>query len=400
VSQESATEPPTADLRALVAARHVIVCCGTGGVGKTTTAAALALAAARSGRNAVVVTIDPAKRLADALGLEGLTNTPAEIDPSRWNVDGTARPRGRLHALMLDTKSTFDQLVLDHANDDVQAARILANPFYRNISGVLSGTQEYMAMEKIHELHEHGGFDVIVVDTPPARHALDFLDAPNRLSRLLDNRIFRLLTAPTRTTLHVTGLAVQAFLRTVSRVVGSEAVDGVVAFFRAFEGMEQGFRERARAVSALLASPSTAFVLVTAPRRDAVGETEYFASRLADKAQAVDALVVNRVQPMPGTAAPGPLRARARDLAAAPAGAGPARQRLATRYLALADLADAAERERTEVAPLVERLGAGVVVVHVPELDVDVYDFAALRAIGSHLVGDEHPTAKARPTPG
>ena len=162
--------------------RHVVVCCGSGGVGKTTTAAVLALEGARRGRNACVVTIDPAKRLADALGLEQLSDTPSEIDrDALGRRRRRATPGGALSALMLDTKSTFDQLVTRNAADAEQAQRILDNRFYRNVSGALGGTQEYMAMEKLHELHDEGGFDLIVVDTPPTRHALDFLDAPRRL---------------------------------------------------------------------------------------------------------------------------------------------------------------------------------------------------------------------------
>src|SRR5439155_1348294 len=192
--------------------------------------------AARRGRRTVVVTIDPAKRLADALGLEGLTNDPALIHA---HDEG----EGELWAMMLDTKSTFDALVAHYAPDARQAASILENRFYRNIAGALSGTQEYMAMEKLYELHEEGRFDLIVVDTPPSRNALDFLDAPRRLTRFLDNRLFRLLMMPTRAYLKAVNVATQTFLRAVSRVIGTEVVQDAVAFFQAFEGMEDGFRD-------------------------------------------------------------------------------------------------------------------------------------------------------------
>ncbi len=174
----------------LVEKRSIVVCCGTGGVGKTTVSAVLAVEGARRGRNAVVVTIDPAKRLANTLGLDSLSNTAHEIDRRLWDPDGNAPPGGRLSALMLDTKSTFDGLIAKYSADPEQAARIVDNRFYRSISSALSGTQEYMAMEKLYELHEESGYELIVVDTPPTRHALDFLDAPRRLTRLLDNRIF------------------------------------------------------------------------------------------------------------------------------------------------------------------------------------------------------------------
>ena len=277
-----------AALADLVAERSIVVCCGSGGVGKTTTAAVVALEGARLGRKTVVVTIDPAKRLADALGLQGLTDTPSRIDGD-WP--------GELWATMLDTKSTFDALVVKYAATPEQGERILANRFYRNISGALSGTQEYMAMEKLYELHDETDFDLVVVDTPPTRHALDFLDAPRRLSRFLDHRLFRLLIAPSRGIVKAVNVAAQTFLRTVSRVVGGEVVDDAMAFFQAFEGMEEGFRQRAARVNELLAADGTAFVLVASPRRDTVEEAHFFADRLGEAGIAVRGLVVNRVHP-------------------------------------------------------------------------------------------------------
>lgn len=365
----------------LITSRQVVICCGTGGVGKTTTAAVIALEGARRGRNACVVTIDPARRLADALGLEHLTDQPTEIDPILWGY-GDAVPGGRLSALMLDTKSTFDALVTRDATSDEQAQRILENRFYRNVSGALGGTQEYMAMEKLHELHDTGGFDLIVVDTPPTRHALDFLDAPARLTRLLDNRIFRLLMAPTRAGLRVASVAVQAFLKTVARVVGSEVINDIVAFFRAFEGMEDGFRERAQAVGALLAAPDTAFVLITSPRRDAMEEATFFAAKLADSGQTVEALIVNRVHPSFGDESPDGLRAAAEVLRKDDS--EPAR-RLAALYENLADFRQVAALERGHTEELRMSVGDDAVVAFVPYLAHDVYDFAALSEIGRVL---------------
>ncbi len=378
----------------LVAERRVVVCCGTGGVGKTTTSAALAIEGARRGRNAVVVTIDPAKRLAQALGLEHLSNTAHEIARERWDFDGTAEIGGHLSALMLDTKSTFDELVVQYAGSVEQADRILENTFYRNIAGTLSGTQEYMAMEKLYELHTDGGFDLIVVDTPPSRHALDFLDAPRRLTRLLDNRIFRLLMVPARTGLRVGAMAAQAFVRTVSRVVGTEVIDDVLAFFRAFEGMEDGFRARAGEMTDLLASSDTAFVLVTSPRRDAVEEASFFAERLRESSLRVEALVVNRVHPRYHAALPDVLRARATELlASADSGANssvaldPETRTVAAQLINLADLEELAIREERELAGLAERID-GATIARVPELDHDVHDFDALRAVARHLLPD------------
>jgi anion-transporting ArsA/GET3 family ATPase len=289
--------------------------------------------------------------------------------------------------MMLDTKSTFDALITRYATSDEQRTRILENSFYRNISGALSGTQEYMAMEKLHELDEEGGFDLIVVDTPPSRHALDFLDAPQRLLRLLDNRVFRLLMVPTRTYLKVAGAAVQAFIKTLSRVVGSEVVNDIVAFFRAFEGMEEGFRERAHKVVELLGESTTRFVLITSPRRDAVDEARFFAEKIGDHDLAVDALIVNRVHPRFGTEHASGLRARAtslRELRVGSKEAAAARTRLAARYQNLADFNEIAERERSHLEAVRVRVGSAAV-AFVPYLAHDVYDFDALAAVGQLL---------------
>jgi anion-transporting ArsA/GET3 family ATPase len=377
------TDDPRCTFIEIVERRHIVVCCGTGGVGKTTTAAALAVEGARRGRNAVVVTIDPAKRLANTLGLDELSDRAHRIDRTRWDPEKQAPPHGHLSALMLDTKSTFDHLVVRYAADEEQARRILDNRFYRNISGALSGTQEYMAMEKLYELHEEGGFDLIVVDTPPTRHALDFLDAPRRLTRLLDNRIFRLLMLPTRASMRVAGAAVQMFIRTVSRVVGTDVIDDVVAFFRAFEGMEEGFRNRANSVLALLADPTSSFVLVTSPRRDAVEEATFFAERLAESDIPVEGLIVNRVHPRFGDERVDNLRARAASLAATN-GAPPAAARLAALYENLADFRQVGDRERHHVAGVKARVGHAAI-AHVPYLEQDVYDFAALGEVGRHI---------------
>jgi anion-transporting ArsA/GET3 family ATPase len=370
----------------LIEERSIIVCCGTGGVGKTTLSAVLAVEGARCGRNAVVVTIDPAKRLANTLGLDTLSNSAHEIDRRLWDPDGTAPPRGRLSALMLDTKSTFDGLVAKYSADPEQAARIVDNRFYRSISSALSGTQEYMAMEKLYELHEEGGYELIVVDTPPSRHALDFLDAPRRLTRLLDNRIFRVLMMPTRTYLRVAGRAMQAFLRTVSKVVGAEPINDVVAFFRAFEGMEEGFRDRAVHVLELLAGGSTAFVLVTSPRRDAVDEAAFFAAKLAESEMPVDALIVNRVHPRFGEERPEGLRARAGTLAAVDGDQDRrgAAERLAALYSNLADFQEISERERRLFDGMQSQV-RDAAVTYVPFLSRDVYDFDALSEVGRHL---------------
>jgi anion-transporting ArsA/GET3 family ATPase len=372
---------------------RIAVCCGSGGVGKTTTAAIIAIEGARRGRRAVVVTIDPAKRLANALGLDGLTNEPHVIDTDRWDPDNDRVAGGELSAMMLDTKSTFDGLVTRYAESEEQTQRILANNFYRNISGALSGTQEYMAMEKLHELYEDGGFDLIVVDTPPSRHALDFLDAPARLLRLLNNPIFRVLMVPARTGLRIAGAAVQAFIRTVSRVVGAAVVEDIVAFFRSFEGMEEGFRTRAARVVEILQQPETRFVLVTSPRRDAIEEARFFAERIGDHDLSVDALIVNRVHPRFGEEMAVGLRARADTLRGLDVGTRTereARDRLAARYQNLAEFNEIAERERANIETVRVRTRSAAV-AFVPYLAHDVHDFEALAEVGEILFGGDLP---------
>jgi anion-transporting ArsA/GET3 family ATPase len=373
--------PTSTSLAELTATRRIVVCCGSGGVGKTTTAAVVGLQAARLGRRTVVVTIDPAKRLADALGLAGLTHEPSRIEGD-WP--------GELWAMMLDTKSTFDALVRKHAASPEQGERILANRFYRNIAEALSGTQEYMAMEKLYELHEETDFELIVVDTPPTRHALDFLDAPRRLSRFLEHRLLRALMAPSRGLVKAVNVAAQTFLRTVSRVVGGDVIDDAIAFFQAFEGMEEGFRQRAGRVSELLAAPETAFVLVATPRRDTLAEAGYFAERLGEAGISIEGLVVNRVHPRFGFGVDhGPGIGHGRGPAGALAEATRARAEtlagtdLGDLYANLADLQTVATREREHLAGL-ERVAAAPV-AWVPFLGGDVHDLAGLDEVAGHL---------------
>lgn len=247
-------------------------------------------------------------------------------------------------------------------------------------------------MEKLHELHEDGDDDLIVIDTPPSRHALDFLDAPERLLRLLDNRVFRVLIAPARTGLRVAGVAVQALVRTASRVVGTEVVDDIVAFFRAFEGMEEGFRERARRVRQVIGEPTTQFVLVTSPRRDAVLEAEHFAQAIGDHGYRVAGLVVNRVHPQFGSGRGDVLHARGaalRDLPRADAAVTAARHRLADRLETLGDFQEVAARERRHLEGVRLRLGTGAAVAFVPFLPHDVHDVEALDAIARRLLDDD-----------
>jgi anion-transporting ArsA/GET3 family ATPase len=350
----------SAALASILAGANVVVCTGTGGVGKTTTAAAFALHGARTGRRAVVVTIDPARRLADALGVGGLGNEPHE-------VAGVGAAGGSLHALMLDTRATFDGLVTRYANDRTQVERILANRFYQNIAGALSGTGDFMAMEKLHDLHESGRFDLIVVDTPPTRNALAFLDAPRLITRLLENRLYRVLVTPSRGLARTATSAANLVARQLTRVVGTDVVSDAIAFFRAFDGMELGFERRAHTVLSLLRSPTSAFVLVASPRADTIQEARHFAEQLAGSHIAVRAIVVNRMTPTFGTDP-------------APADGSP-------HAAALAGFRALGEREEAHVAELVA-VAPDVPVVRVPILPSDVHDVDGLRIIADLLTGE------------
>ncbi|MFF5477306.1 ArsA family ATPase [Streptomyces sp. NPDC012935] len=269
---------------------RIVVCCGSGGVGKTTTAAALGLRAAERGRKVVVLTIDPARRLAQSMGIDSLDNTPRRVK----GVEGA----GELHAMMLDMKRTFDEIVEAHADPD-RAAAILGNPFYQSLSAGFAGTQEYMAMEKLGQLRARDEWDLIVVDTPPSRSALDFLDAPKRLGSFLDGKLIRVLLAPAK----VGGRAGMKFLNVgmsmmtgaLGKLLGGQLLKDVQTFVAAMDSMFGGFRTRADATYKLLQAPGTAFLVVAAPERDALREAAYFVERLAAEDMPLAGLVLNRV---------------------------------------------------------------------------------------------------------
>ncbi|BBJ42644.1 anion-transporting ATPase [Streptomyces antimycoticus] len=271
---------------------RIVVCCGSGGVGKTTTAAALGVRAAERGRKVVVLTIDPARRLAQSMGIDALDNIPRRVEGVG---DGNG---GELHAMMLDMKRTFDEFVEAHA-DPERARAILANPFYQSLSAGFAGTQEYMAMEKLGQLRARDEWDLIIVDTPPSRSALDFLDAPKRLGSFLDGKFIKVLMAPAK----VGGKAGMKFLNvgvsmmtgTVSKVLGGQLMRDVQTFAAAMDTMFGGFRTRAEATYRLLQAPGTAFLVVAAPERDALREAAYFVERLAADQMPLAGLVLNRV---------------------------------------------------------------------------------------------------------
>jgi anion-transporting ArsA/GET3 family ATPase len=412
------TVPPALDVDRLIDDRRIriIVCCGSGGVGKTTVAAAVGLRAAERGRHVVVLTVDPARRLAQSMGLSSLDNTPRLVS----GVAAAGRPRGTdgsgqdgasgggsLHAMMLDMKRTFDEIVAAHADPD-RAAQILANPFYQSLSSGFSGTQEYMAMEKLGQLRRSDDWDLIVVDTPPSRSALDFLDAPQRLGRFLDGRLLRLLTAPAkvggRAYLRMLNVGFGVVTGALTKILGAQVLRDAQTFVTALDTMFGGFRERAEYTYQLLRAPGTSFLVIAAPESDALREASYFVERLAAEGMPLAGLIINRAHRSPAA-----RLSAARSLAAAeslqPADGqngddgrdSPARrdeQRAVAPLpgrepygLATAALRLHAERMQLVAAErrLAERFTAAhplVPVAEVPAQPEDVHDLAGLRTVG------------------
>ena len=403
---------PQLDVDRLIDDRRtrIIVCCGSGGVGKTTAAAALGLRAAERGRNVVVLTVDPARRLAQSMGLSSLDNTPrlvptaGEASPRHGTAGSppdAAQEGGSLHAMMLDMKRTFDEIVEAHADPD-RAAQILANPFYQSLSSGFSGTQEYMAMEKLGQLRRSDEWDLIVVDTPPSRSALDFLDAPQRLGRFLDGRLLRLLTAPAklggRAYLRVLNAGFGVVTSVLTKILGAQVLRDAQTFVTALDTMFGGFRERADYTYQLLRAPGTAFLVIAAPEPDALREASYFVERLAVEGMPLAGLILNRVHRSPAA-----RLSAARSLAAAeslqpadpPNGdqhgsEPPARAaRAGTEPHSLAIAALRLHAERMQLAAAERRLAESFTAAHplipvaeVPAQAEDVHDLAGLRVIG------------------
>jgi anion-transporting ArsA/GET3 family ATPase len=371
---------PRLDVDSLLAdpAIRIVVCCGAGGVGKTTTAAALGLRAAEvHGRRTVVLTIDPARRLAQSMGLTELDNTPRHVKGI------TEAGGGELHAMMLDMKRTFDEVVEQHTNPK-RAAEIFANPFYQAMSSTFAGTQEYMAMEKLGQLRAGDEWDLIVVDTPPSRSALDFLDAPARLSRFLDGRMLRLLLAPARTggrsVFSLVTASFGLFSKTVQKVLGAQLLTDLSGFVAALDSMFGGFRQRADQTYRILQDPQTAFLLVAAPERDAIREAAYFAERLVAERMPLAGLVLNR---MHHTELAG-LGAAESEAAADRLDESGDQQMTADVLRIHAALLRKAEREATVAAGFTEAFPA-VPATRIAAQPADVHDVDGLRTIGALL---------------
>lgn len=278
----------------ILADRKICICAGSGGVGKTTTSAAIASGLAARGMKVAVLTIDPAKRLADSLGLEELGNEPRKVDPALFTEAGVEM-KGELWAMMLDSKATFDELVERNAPDEAARDRILENRIYRQISNALAGSQEYMAMEKLYEIHQSGDYDFLVLDTPPSRNALDFLDAPKRLTQFIEGRSLQIFMRPTGLATSLIGRGSAVMFQVLKRILGFDLLSDIGEFLQAFSGMVDGFSERARSVSDLLADPATSFIVVCGPQGEPIEEAIYFQRKLLEADMPVGGIIVNKV---------------------------------------------------------------------------------------------------------
>ncbi|MEJ7785930.1 MAG: ArsA-related P-loop ATPase [Solirubrobacteraceae bacterium] len=347
--------------------KHVIVCAGAGGVGKTTVAAAVALGLAARGARVAVVTIDPAKRLANALGLHALENEPERVDAERL-AGHDIEIAGELWAMTLDPKRTFDELITRLAPDERSRDDVLGNRIYEQLSGAVAGSQEYTAIAKLYELDRDGRFDVIVLDTPPSRNALDFLDAPDRLTGFLEGKALRAFLAPTGLAAKLVGRGTSVVLAALKRVTGVELLEDLATFFGSLAGLLAGFRERAEGVKALLADPSTTFLIVASPEHEPVQEAIFFAEQLRVAGLSFGGLIVNRVHPPVRGDVPSDL---SDDLA------------LRVRRAA-AELDALADRDAAAIARLQAELGVDDTVV-IPHLPDDVHDIDGLVAIQRHL---------------
>ena len=384
----AARRAPATSLESLLAAKEIVICCGSGGVGKTTTAAAAAaMAAARLGGKVLVITVDPARRLANALGLERFGNVETQIPPETFLAAGV-EPRGELWAAMLDTKQSWDELVRAHAPDAATRDAILANPLYENITGRFVQSHDYIAMERLYEIHASGRYDLIVVDTPPTRNAIDFLEAPERMADFFSSRLLRWLTVPARS--RVFTLASRPFYTAADRILGSQFLQDIAEFFLLFQTMYDGFVDRAKAVTRTLSDKRTTFVVVSTLEAAPVREAEFFIEALQDRQFPLGAVVLNKVLPSwfedrKATSVARRLCADPKDLAAAvpvEADAAAVARVLGEVGESFLNFQVVATREAEQRAELAA--GADVVAT-VPYADHDITDLAGLLELGASL---------------
>jgi anion-transporting ArsA/GET3 family ATPase len=367
--------------------KEICICAGSGGVGKTTTSAAIASGMAARGLKVCVLTIDPAKRLADSLGLEELGNEARQVDPALFDAQGVTM-EGELWAMMLDAKQTFDDLVRRHAPDEETRDRVLENRIYQQISAALAGSQEYMAMEKLFELHSEGRFDLLVLDTPPTRNALDFLDAPRRLTQFIEGKSMKLFMKPTGVTMKLAGRGASVMFSVLRRLVGFDLIADLQEFFTAFSGMVDGFQERAKRVNELLADPATQFLVVCGPQGEPISEAVYFHRKLVEAKLPFGGVVVNKVHVLPdeqGTDDP-EIGAAVSELLGD--------DELGKRVLAnLADYRALADRDAANIDHLAAELQTQSV-IRVPYLDEDVHDLAGLAEVNRYLFAGSEERAE------
>jgi anion-transporting ArsA/GET3 family ATPase len=379
----------------ILAGKRICICAGSGGVGKTTASAAIATGMAARGGKVCVLTIDPAKRLADSLGLEQLGNEAKLVDPTLFEREGIEM-KGELWAMMLNAKATFDDLVRRHAPDEESRDRALENRIYQQISNALAGSQEYMAMEKLFELHSEGRFDLLVLDTPPTRNALDFLDAPRRLTQFIEGRSLRVFMKPTGVAARVAGRGASVALSVLKRILGFDLLADLSEFFTAFSGMVDGFQERAKRVNELLADPGTTFVVVCGPQGEPISEAVYFHRKLVEAKLPFGGVIVNKVHyPSEHLRGDGEdLRGR---LSEALGDVGLA-ERVAVN---LTDYQALAERDARNIDHLASELRTSTV-IRVPYLDEDVHDLAGLAQINRYLfaTSEEREAIAAGEAPG
>jgi anion-transporting ArsA/GET3 family ATPase len=356
--------------------KRVVICAGSGGVGKTTTSAALALGLAADGARVAVVTIDPAKRLADALGLEELGNEPRLVDPARFAGHGI-EVDGELWAMMLDAKRTFDELIERLAPDARTRDEVLANRIYQELSGAVAGSQEFTAVAKLYDLVREDRFDVIVLDTPPSRNALDFLDAPDRLTNFFEGRALRVFLAPTGLAARVMGRGTGVVFGVLKRVTGVDLLRDVSTFLRALGGLIDDFRERAAAVKAILTDPSTTFLIVTSPEPAPVEEAIFFHGKLRESGMPFGGMIVNRVQ------ADSDLGGEPHEVEASLTGTLGAElaRKVAQTY---GEAQSLARRDAQSIERLIVAVGAPDPVI-VPQIGGDVHDVDGLVAVHRHL---------------
>ncbi len=386
-----------AELAQLIAARDTVVVIGPGGVGKTTTSASIALYAARQGRKVLVLTVDPARRLATALGPGALGHDEVRGSPAHFARSGVDLGAGALYAMMLDTKSTFDALVHRHAPTHEARDAILQNPFYKHASTSLAGSQDYMAMEKLYELREERDYDLIVLDTPPAVNAADFFDAPERLTSFVDSSsLSLLLTGMRRAGRFGFGLFNSLLARVMNRFVGAGTFVDILNFVQAFSGMFGGFKERASKVASMLRSPSTAFVIVSSTEVISLDEAMKLHKRLDEQSMPFGALIINRVRPVYlGSAEVDALPERLQELCSTIEGSSSMdKEGFSERVTqACRDYAVLAEVDTRRIAGMTQRLGADADALWtVPLFDGDVHDIGSLSAFADHVF-HAHPVA-------